>query len=203
MTKTRVPPPRAIRDVVMGEFNHKCAICGREKPQVHHIDEDPSNNDPLNLISLCPNCHLIDQHNPTGTVDPAKMRIFRQYKDPAILTPQFHTLFVRLKFLDHIPETQRREDLQAQTQELSDFVAELQMGAFYSKHIAQLTKPKYYMHIAVGAPGELEQSQIAMKREAAEYREDLRKARDQVVKLIVELLRFQPWGHGNAPRTAV
>ena len=203
MTKTRVPPPRAIRDVVMGEFNYKCAICGREKPQVHHIDEDPSNNDPLNLIPLCPNCHLIDQHNPTGTVDPAKMRIFRQYKDPAILTPQFHTLFVRLKFLDHIPETQRREDLQAQTQELSDFVAELQMGAFYSKRIAQLTKPKYYMHIAVGAPGELEQSQIAMKREAAEYREDLRKARDQVVKLIVELLRFQPWGHGNAPRTAV
>ena len=24
---------------------------------VHHIDEDPSNNDPSNLIALCPTCH--------------------------------------------------------------------------------------------------------------------------------------------------
>ena len=24
---------------------------------VHHIDEDPGNNDPSNLIALCPKCH--------------------------------------------------------------------------------------------------------------------------------------------------
>jgi len=211
MTKTRVPPPKAIRDAVMDEFNHKCAICGKERPQVHHIDEDPSNNDPLNLIPLCPNCHLIDQHNPTGTVDPAKVRIFREYKDPSILTPQFHPLFVRLKFLDHISDTQKREELQVQAQELVDFVAELEMGAFYSKQINELIKPKKYMHAIAGRRGDatyqfaenIQRDHAAMLREAAEYREDLRKARGQVVKLIVELLRFQRWGHRSAPRTVV
>lgn len=40
---------------------HKCAICGWDKDervlQVHHIDEDRSNNDLTNLIILCPTCH--------------------------------------------------------------------------------------------------------------------------------------------------
>jgi predicted restriction endonuclease len=78
MTKARLSIPRVTKSLVLKEFNYKCAICGKERPQVHHIDENPSNNDLLNLIPLCPNCHLIDQHNPTIPVDIEKLKLFRQ-----------------------------------------------------------------------------------------------------------------------------
>jgi len=54
---------RLIREL----FNQHCARCGRdcqgirsgeEQLQVHHIDENPENNDPENLIPLCARCHL-------------------------------------------------------------------------------------------------------------------------------------------------
>ena len=50
MAKQRVNPSKAVRDSLLDEFNHRCAVCGVDRPQVHHIDENPSNNDPLNLI---------------------------------------------------------------------------------------------------------------------------------------------------------
>ncbi len=54
---------RTIREL----FNYHCAWCGKDchdpatshdALQVHHIDEDPSNNRPENLIPLCAVCHL-------------------------------------------------------------------------------------------------------------------------------------------------
>lgn len=54
---------RFIREL----FNHHCARCGQDcqsihsgeqQLQVHHIDENPSNNAPGNLIPLCARCHL-------------------------------------------------------------------------------------------------------------------------------------------------
>jgi 5-methylcytosine-specific restriction endonuclease McrA len=79
MPKDRPAIPKAVRESVLSEFNHRCAVCGEDKPQVHHIDEDPSNNDPMNLIPLCPNCHLIDQHNPTVPINARRLRLFRRY----------------------------------------------------------------------------------------------------------------------------
>ena len=48
-------------------FNYYCSMCGRNCRntknsemvlQVHHIDENPRNNDLENLIPLCASCHL-------------------------------------------------------------------------------------------------------------------------------------------------
>src|ERR1051326_3314497 len=102
--KKRPSIPTKTKQQVLSEFNHRCSICGADRPQLHHIDENPENNDPLNIIPLCPNCHLIDQHNPSAQVDPGKLRMFRLHKDPAILKPQFHPLFLRLLFLDSVSD---------------------------------------------------------------------------------------------------
>lgn len=91
--------PKAVKDAVLKEFNHHCAMCNTANPHVHHIDENPENNDPQNLLPLCPNCHLLDHHNPTAVVDPKKLSLFRQFKDPRILSSEFHPLFIRLRFL--------------------------------------------------------------------------------------------------------
>jgi 5-methylcytosine-specific restriction endonuclease McrA len=40
--------------------NHKkiCVVCGEDKiVTVHHMDEDHQNNDPKNLVPLCPTHH--------------------------------------------------------------------------------------------------------------------------------------------------
>ena len=55
-----------VRRKVIEDKGSSCEKCGwsAKHPktgsplvQVHHIDEDKSNNDPENLIILCPNCH--------------------------------------------------------------------------------------------------------------------------------------------------
>jgi hypothetical protein len=192
MAKTRLTIPKVIRDAVLKEFNHRCAICGTDRPQVHHIDEDPSNNDLLNLIPLCPNCHLVDQHNPTIPMDAEKLRLFREFKDPAILKPQFHPLFIRIKYLSSITDDDDISDLKNRSQELIDFVAALEMGTFYSKKIDSLLHVARFWDVS-GGDDSAQYRAAQHEKRARLYREKLRNAKDEVYSLIVELLRFQKW----------
>lgn len=46
------------RTIAFQSWKQECAICGFDKiVAVHHIDENHDNNDPHNLIPLCPNHH--------------------------------------------------------------------------------------------------------------------------------------------------
>lgn len=49
--------------VAFESYPHKCMICGYKKYksvlEVHHRDEDRSNNIPENLMILCPTCHRL------------------------------------------------------------------------------------------------------------------------------------------------
>jgi 5-methylcytosine-specific restriction endonuclease McrA len=99
MAKKRVSIPRQVADAVLKEYRHKCAVCGRHSPQLHHLDEDPTNNDPKNLLPLCPSCHLQDIHDPTSPPELRKLRLFRIHKDPLILDPRFHPIYRRMGFL--------------------------------------------------------------------------------------------------------
>jgi hypothetical protein len=188
MAKTRKPTPKVVLAAVLKEFNHRCAICGAGRPQIHHIDEDPSNNDLLNLIPLCPNCHLIDQHNPTIPMDAEKLRLFREYKDPAILKAQFHPLFIRMKFLNSIKDDSQKSDLTSRSDDLTDFVAHLEMGGYYSKRIAALVR-----FGSIGVVYGDDRDRVKEERLAREGREKLRSAKEQIYRLIIELLRFQKW----------
>lgn len=46
------------RTIAFRTWKQECAICGFDKVvTVHHIDENHNNNEPKNLIPLCPNHH--------------------------------------------------------------------------------------------------------------------------------------------------
>jgi hypothetical protein len=195
--KTRLPIPKQLRDRVLVEFNHRCAICGTDRPQLHHIDANPANNDPENLLPLCPNCHLVDQHNPTAPIDPLKLQLFRRYKDPIILSAQFHPLFRRLRYLLNLDLSASLQSLTEAGIELIAFVNALKMGGFYHPRIADLVRNSSAMFF----PGE---SPVERQQRLEQHREELlmllEKNREQVVDLIVEMLRYQDWP--NLPRMA-
>lgn len=199
MAKKRVIIPAKVRKTVLSEFNHRCAICGTDKPHLHHIDEDPSNNDPMNLLPLCPNCHLSDHHNPTAHLDPEKLRLFRTYKDPTILIPEFEPLFRRLHFLDRIEDTPAVEELEARINELCAFVYALEMGTFYGKLIEYLTeRPKMIPLVSPSGPDQGYSPWVMINQE--EYRIKLRQARNRIYDLVVELLRYQRWASPKKDR---
>lgn len=194
MSKNRSSIPKAIREQVLKEFNHRCAIYGGDNPHIHHIDGDPTNHDPINLIPLCPNCHIRDQHDPTKAVDKGILALFRIHRDPSILTPQFYPLYIRLHFLESIAPQTEVEQLQSMIEELLDFIAELEMGSFYSKKIGTLLeKSKQARIIIIGDPESERHYAESIKRENKEFIQKVINNKDLVVSLATELLRFQKW----------
>ena len=95
MGKQRIDIPKAIKEKVLKEYKHKCAFCDEGNPQLHHIDENPLNNEAENLIPLCPTHHLSYQHNTTAKIPIYKMKLFREYKDTRILNEKFNSLYSR------------------------------------------------------------------------------------------------------------
>jgi hypothetical protein len=58
--KRRPAIPQKIKALLQKEINSKCPICPNEDVehfQIHHIDENPENNNFENLLMLCPTCH--------------------------------------------------------------------------------------------------------------------------------------------------
>jgi len=61
--KTRVKLTQAERLAVLECDGFLCRDCGKGGRcsdwilEVHHVNEDPSDNDPRNLITLCVRCH--------------------------------------------------------------------------------------------------------------------------------------------------
>ncbi|MDD2473216.1 MULTISPECIES: HNH endonuclease [unclassified Methanoculleus] len=49
---------REVRTAVLDRDGGACAVCGATADlHVHHIDLDPTNDDPENLLTLCGICH--------------------------------------------------------------------------------------------------------------------------------------------------
>jgi hypothetical protein len=57
--KVRVPVPEDVATALMFKSDRTCCVCRKrgEPIQIHHIDEDPSNNDTENLAVMCLHCH--------------------------------------------------------------------------------------------------------------------------------------------------
>jgi hypothetical protein len=59
LAKKRVPIPKADAAKVLFSSDRTCCVCrvGGKRVQIHHIDDDPSNNEFSNLSVLCFECH--------------------------------------------------------------------------------------------------------------------------------------------------
>jgi hypothetical protein len=194
MAKERVKPTKKISDELMKEFNYRCAICGKDNPQIHHIDENPANNDPMNLIPICPNHHLLDVHNPTQPIDQRKLCLFRKYRDPAILSSMFHPLFIRMFFLFNIANDTTAYELEEKCEELIRFIAELEMGKFYSEKIKELTAFPGRVITLDEYPPHYQQENMVYDNEC---RELLQNNQEEIISLTIELLRYQNWQQQN------
>jgi hypothetical protein len=183
MGKQRTHIPKEIKEKVLKEYNHRCAICGSDNPHLHHIDENPSNNDAENLIPLCPNHHLSDQHDPTANIPFYKMKLFREYKDPTILDAKFHPLYRRFIFLYEINDSSEDKDLCNNSEELIRFVSSLNMGEFYSKELREL----------IGSSSRTYLDGRPVRAYEKEYRDQLLNNRKATINIIIELLRYQKW----------
>ena len=187
MNKIRTAIPKAIKEKVLSEYNHRCAICGADKPQVHHIDENPENNELHNLLPLCPNHHLNDQHNPTTKIEPLRLRLFRKYKDPQILSPQFEPIFNRMTFLLAEVNAKSFDSITIQVADLVKFISHLNLGEYYQSRLYNLldwSGPAGYT---------LDTREEVYARHLAQYLERISENKALVIELIVEQLRFQFW----------
>jgi len=186
MSTSRPSIPKSLRDRVLNEYNHRCAVCGGDRPHLHHIDEDPTNNVELNLLPLCPNHHLNDQHNPTTKLPVRRLALFRRFKDPQILAPQFAPLYKRVDFLLDSPHDLHYSESSHAARDLIDFVGSLEMGPYYSKQLEQLIgEPRRYTYTT--GPGEPENTLTTLHQQA------LLQHSNRCIELIVEQLRYQRW----------
>jgi hypothetical protein len=191
----RIEIPKAVKEKVLAEYNHRCSVCGKAHPQLHHINEDRTDNAPLNLMPLCPNCHLSDQHNPTRMIEVGKLQLFRLYKDPCILSPEFDPIFKRQRFLGAVePGTAAITYLVEQAKELVAFIAHLKMGTFYSSKIEDLTKDSAIYFYSLSDDAQMDRQR---QDNARAYREKLIKNRADVERLLVEMIVYQGWAPRN------
>jgi len=81
--RKRKPVPNKLRALLQKENESQCPFCYNEDVdhfEVHHIDEDPNNNEIKNLILVCPLCHSkitkgdIDQNLVISTKNKIKAR---------------------------------------------------------------------------------------------------------------------------------
>jgi hypothetical protein len=192
MKMKRKAIPKKIKEIILKEYRHKCAICAGDGPQMHHIDEDPENNDINNIIPLCPNCHLRDQHDPTAGIDTGRLKLFRKYKDPAILCSQFYPLYRRFKFIYNIDATKDYKELYLQASDLIEFVGVLNFGSYYSGQIYKLCSS----HLMAMIEHLKEPSVVLygnMDTETSNIIDKIKNNIEAIESMLIELIRYQNW----------
>ena len=190
MKKVRAAIPKQTKDRLLAEFNHCCAICAAARPQVHHIDEDSSNNEITNLLPLCPNHHLSDQHNPTRKIDPSLLSLFRIHRDPLILCPQFLPLFNRAQFLIKSNPSYTFDEIRDLVIDLARFVREMNMGNYYADSLIQLLDIDKLIPISFIADKVEDDATENARKDCVAH---VARSSPKAIHLITELLRYQTW----------
>jgi hypothetical protein len=82
MTKIRVKIPSEIEKKIIYNSARTCNVCKNPKKgiQIHHVDQNPSNNITANLIVLCQDCHeeAHTKHDMSKNLTPEKLEYFKK-----------------------------------------------------------------------------------------------------------------------------
>lgn len=83
MSNNRTSIRSRIVDQLLHECFHRCCFCPEHRriSEIHHIDEDRSNNSPANLIALCRECHA-DVHSDQKlrrNISPSQLRLAKAH----------------------------------------------------------------------------------------------------------------------------
>lgn len=163
---------------MLKEYNHGCAICLKNSPapELHHIDGNPANNDPLNILPLCPNCH-------NSKLNPRILAVFRRHNVREVLSAQFEQLFNKATTLLDLSPGDYYVYLPAYCSDLVSFVGTLENGKYYAPKLEKLLR-------SIPEPDQ----------ETPEGYKSFHKLRsEQVIALLVELLPFQGWRFKTLP----
>lgn len=79
---SRIALPKEIKNKILIEVHHRCCICveHRKVANIHHIDENHSNNNYDNLVALCAECHA-DLHTKSTMRTNITNEQVRKYKE--------------------------------------------------------------------------------------------------------------------------
>lgn len=75
-----------IRPSILDRDEHTCRFCGFSAPhymEVHHLDDDHTNNDPSNLVTASPFCHMSQHIGRAGVTGEAVLISWPSATDPA------------------------------------------------------------------------------------------------------------------------
>ena len=82
MAKERIPIPEDVATDVEYRHDRTCCVCRvpSRPTQIHHVDDNPANNDPANLAVLCLTCHDATQMR-GGFARKLRAPLVRRYRD--------------------------------------------------------------------------------------------------------------------------
>lgn len=83
--RPNIPQLAKVRATLQKEIQSQCPFCENDEVghfEIHHIDEDPSNNDTANLLLLCPICHSKITKGDISMADTYKKKISLVTGDP-------------------------------------------------------------------------------------------------------------------------
>ncbi len=78
--KKRPPIPTLVERAILLGNRHACCVCQKPRVQLHHIDGNPSHNDPSNIAALCLDHHDMAtmQIGLTKKLQPNEVRNYKQ-----------------------------------------------------------------------------------------------------------------------------
>jgi hypothetical protein len=88
--KARKPIPARVKALLQQEVNSACPFCSSSEVDhfhVHHIDENPANNDFSNLLMMCTTCHSKVTKGDIPEYDVRRKKMFAHNRLPANVTP--------------------------------------------------------------------------------------------------------------------
>ena len=101
MVKQECASPSHSRMKAHRQATKACQTCGRTgRLHVHHRDENPSNNSPSNLMTLCPSCHRLC-HSPRMMADGVTPKPCAHCAAPSARQGLCNTHLSRLKRYGH------------------------------------------------------------------------------------------------------